>query len=423
VQVTPVNDAPAAAADAFTITKNSGPQTLNLLANDHDQFDAGSSIRIVSFGTASQGGTLQILDNGQRVQYTPAANATGSETFSYTIEDSSGMQATGQVTIEIRNFVPSSASGFVYFDVNNNGTKEVSELPIGGVTVTLQGTDDFGEAVNRTAITDAAGAYAFTDLSPGRYTLTQQQPALLVDGRSTAGSQGATAGTNQLSFTLAENTTGTGNNFGERGREAAMVSILDALASTRRARTLAAVSPQNETQWYTYAGPSSASYTPAGLRVNHDGQQVELLAQRNGSQLVSATLPAHDTAQVSKIGSPQSVFLYSVQGELDGLDFQPSTQTGSGTLSLTAPPASAEVTVPSHSPPSSSAAVSHADAAPAPAPPIDLASVAAATEAVKQSVTPATHPLLAALSSRGSRRNAAAAGSPAAVDAALSGLF
>ncbi len=48
---------------------------------------------------------------------------------------------------------PSSLSGFVYDDANNNGVKEASDLPISGVTVTLTGTDDLGAAVNIIKVT------------------------------------------------------------------------------------------------------------------------------------------------------------------------------------------------------------------------------------------------------------------------------
>ena len=41
----------------------------------------------------------------------------------------------------------SSLSGFVYHDANNDGVKNPSEAGIGGVTVTLTGTNFFEEPV------------------------------------------------------------------------------------------------------------------------------------------------------------------------------------------------------------------------------------------------------------------------------------
>jgi len=69
----------------------------------------------------------------------------------------------------------------------NAGTPQAaaSEPRIAGVTVTLTGTDAYGNAVSRTAITDASGNYLFNDLAPSNaagYTLTQTQPAGFANG-------------------------------------------------------------------------------------------------------------------------------------------------------------------------------------------------------------------------------------------------
>src|SRR5207253_1783833 len=57
-------------------------------------------------------------------------------------------------------------------------------------TTTLAGTDDLGHGVSRTLQTDANGIYAFVDLRPSNgagYTVTETQPAGLLDGRETPG--------------------------------------------------------------------------------------------------------------------------------------------------------------------------------------------------------------------------------------------
>ncbi|MCX8146815.1 MAG: ISAs1 family transposase, partial [Azovibrio sp.] len=51
-----------------------------------------------------------------------------------------------------------------------------------------------------------------------------------IDGKVTVGSQGGTAGTNQITINLTQGTTGTGNNFGERGRTPETISIRDFFA-------------------------------------------------------------------------------------------------------------------------------------------------------------------------------------------------
>ncbi len=92
-----------------------------------------------------------------------------------------------------------SIAGSVYLDTSNDGTRQGSESGIGGVTVTLTGTDAAGNAVSRSLTTDASGNYRFDDLlaaGPGGYSVTEQaaQPVVngvtTLDGRTNAGSTG-----------------------------------------------------------------------------------------------------------------------------------------------------------------------------------------------------------------------------------------
>ena len=59
-----------------------------------------------------------------------------------------------QASIELP---PSSLSGYVYHDTNNNGVKDPGETGI-ATTVTLTGEDVFGEAVSLTTTSDVTGA-------------------------------------------------------------------------------------------------------------------------------------------------------------------------------------------------------------------------------------------------------------------------
>jgi uncharacterized repeat protein (TIGR01451 family) len=79
----------------------------------------------------------------------------------------------------------SSLSGRVFFDRNGNGAQDGTEPSgdegLGGVTITLIGTDAFGNSIARTTTTLAGagatrGDFRFDDLPPGNYTLTETQP-------------------------------------------------------------------------------------------------------------------------------------------------------------------------------------------------------------------------------------------------------
>ncbi len=81
--------------------------------------------------------------------------------------------------------LPSSLSGYVYHDQDNDGVRDVGEQPISGVRVVLK--DDSGNVVG-THETDGDGFYLFTGLSAGQYTVIETQPGGWLDGIDTAGS-------------------------------------------------------------------------------------------------------------------------------------------------------------------------------------------------------------------------------------------
>ncbi len=110
--------------------------------------------------------------------------------------------------------VLSAVSGQVYDDANSNGAND-SEAGIAGVDVTLTGTDNDGNAVNLTTITDANGAYSFADVAAGTYTITETQPAEYLDGTAAAGTLGGVAGENVISGIVIDGEDGTGYDFGE----------------------------------------------------------------------------------------------------------------------------------------------------------------------------------------------------------------
>ena len=110
----------------------------------------------------------------------------------------------------------SSISGYVYHDLNNDGTFQGTENPIPGTLISLTGTNDLGQSVSLTTTTDANGFYIFGNLRPGTYQLNETQPAGYLDGKDTIGTPGGSTSNDQFAnILLPAGYDGVQNNFGE----------------------------------------------------------------------------------------------------------------------------------------------------------------------------------------------------------------
>ena len=156
VTVTPVNDAPNATDDSFTVGQNSGTTVLDVLANDTAVPDAGETLTITSATQPGTGGTVSFT--GTSVSFTPANGFVGPTTFTYTISDGNGGTDTATVTVIVTDsndpptanddsFTVAEDSGATPFDVLANDTF----------------APDLGETLSVTAVTQpASGTVTFT---------------------------------------------------------------------------------------------------------------------------------------------------------------------------------------------------------------------------------------------------------------------
>jgi outer membrane protein OmpA-like peptidoglycan-associated protein len=90
------NSAPDAADDQFALQAGSSDNVLDVLANDSDL--DGDTLTLTAVGTPANG---QVQISGSVLTYTPAAGFTGSDSFSYTVDDGFGGQAQANVSIVI----------------------------------------------------------------------------------------------------------------------------------------------------------------------------------------------------------------------------------------------------------------------------------------------------------------------------------
>jgi fimbrial isopeptide formation D2 family protein/uncharacterized repeat protein (TIGR01451 family) len=119
---------------------------------------------------------------------------------------------------------PSSLAGFVYLDVGDDGVRGAGEPGLGGVMITLEGTDDLGSPVLETTATAADGSYAFTNLRPGTYEVRETQPFPYVDGKDTIGTPGGSSADDRFfAIVLGAGINGVENNFGELATDLTVV--------------------------------------------------------------------------------------------------------------------------------------------------------------------------------------------------------
>jgi hypothetical protein len=110
---------------------------------------------------------------------------------------------------------PSSLSGIVFSDFNDDGQVDFGEQGIAGVAITLTGTDDLGHAVNLSQSTDADGTYVFLSLRPGTYTIAETQPAGYTPGINSIGTGGGSVSGDQFTVSLAAGEDAMNYNYGE----------------------------------------------------------------------------------------------------------------------------------------------------------------------------------------------------------------
>jgi hypothetical protein len=250
ITVREVNDAPIAVNDpatgTFTVIKDRDRTftAASLLANDSTgpANESGQTITLTSVSaTSAQGGTVTL--SGGVVTYTAPIGYVGPDSFTYTITDNGTTAgaadpktATATVNISVVDFIPTDVQGYTYIDANNNGVFDPNERPLGGVSITLAGTSTVTGAITPITVTTRMdGYYIFPAVEPGTYTLTENSPFALRDGKETPGLAASLSATNDvinLILPLLGITGGvSNNNFAELGVDAAQLTDSQGLVS------------------------------------------------------------------------------------------------------------------------------------------------------------------------------------------------
>ena len=179
-------------------------------------------------GTGTPGGSIDFVDTTTNTDLGSVALSAGAAVLNtsflaqgnHTIVatysgDGSFLPSSATTTVNV--IPPSSLSGVVFADFNDDGQVDFGEQGIPGVPISLTGTDDLGHAVNLSQTTDGAGTYVFLNLRPGSYTITEtQQPAGYTPGIATVGTGGGTVSGAQFTVSLPVGVDAMNYNYGER---------------------------------------------------------------------------------------------------------------------------------------------------------------------------------------------------------------
>ncbi|WP_444995295.1 reprolysin-like metallopeptidase [Aliikangiella sp. IMCC44359] len=112
INITSINDAPEANNDTLSVAQDSSNNSLSVLNNDTD-VDIGDQLTINSVNYTGSG-ALSIATGGGSLNYAPKAGFSGQESFTYTIQDSDGLQATASVTINVTQTAKSGGGSLFY---------------------------------------------------------------------------------------------------------------------------------------------------------------------------------------------------------------------------------------------------------------------------------------------------------------------
>ena len=310
-------------------------QTVFIDDNNNGQLDDGET----STTTAADGSYFFHVESGTYTLRQVAAlnftqsSPTGPDSHTVTIEIG-GIRT--NVDFGNRPEFNNSIEGSVYFDANNNGVFDPNEIGIGGVTVTLTGTDDRGNAVNLTQETDSDGSYRFANLAPGTYTATETQPGFLKDGIDTLGTLGGDDSVNDefSAIGLPDGSEGKGYNFAERGPSDTFARLADFIVTraelenfgTRYNNAILAAVDINNGQVWSSMGPGWGAFASSNTTVSADETTYTLSVTDSGGNEQSTTVPQGDD-KLTMIGRVGDILLIRLNGDRSAFTFNEAANT------------------------------------------------------------------------------------------------
>ncbi|MEM6364941.1 MAG: tandem-95 repeat protein, partial [Planctomycetota bacterium] len=166
--VTAVNDPPPITNISRDVLRGEVDVVIATIADMGANVDIGENVDFVNLSTPSNGGVVSVSADGQRLLYTPAPDYSGSETFTFEVQDEDGLTSgPATVTISVRAF--QTRDVMVQFD------RDLSPEYFNLQTLSLTGTDALGNQVtinfDDPSVTVTDGRIEVADLLPGSYSV------------------------------------------------------------------------------------------------------------------------------------------------------------------------------------------------------------------------------------------------------------
>lgn len=156
---------PVAVDDVANVLEDSGPNAVNVLANDTDA--NGDTLTVVSV-TQGANGSVAITGGGTGVSYTPNANYFGADSFTYTVSDGNGGTDAAAVTVGVSNVNDAPVANNDNYSTNQDTT--LTALPANGVLANDADID--GPALAAVLVSGPSNASAFALNADGSFSYT-----------------------------------------------------------------------------------------------------------------------------------------------------------------------------------------------------------------------------------------------------------
>ena len=105
--------------DVFCVAKNSSNHSLDVLLNDSALPLVGWARTLTAVSSTSHGGSVSI-NNGTTIDYSPADDFSGLESFTYTVEDTFGQSASATVVVQVGQYLAGDDQFVVLANTQDN---------------------------------------------------------------------------------------------------------------------------------------------------------------------------------------------------------------------------------------------------------------------------------------------------------------